>query len=620
MIIVIKRKLLASLIGALLWACHPFAWAQIERVEPPFWWADMQNETLQLMVYGSDIGTASVTSSSASVTVSEVRSAESSNYQFVSLELSDQHKPGKVELRFTMPSGVEHVLDYQFRQRVDGSRQRTGFSSKDVIYLATPDRFANGDQSNDNDETLYEKVDRTNPDGRHGGDLAGLQNSLSYLSDLGVTMVWLNPLQENNQQDYSYHGYSISDLYNIDARFGGNDALLRFTEAARKMGIGLIMDTIPNHIGLNHWWMRDLPSRDWVNNEGVFMQTSHRHEMIQDPYAPASDKRAFSDGWFVPTMPDLNQRNADLANYFIQNNIWWVEYAGLSGLRVDTLPYAEKAFTREFNRRLLQEFPNLNIVGEEWTTNPAIVSYWQAGKKNQDGFDAGTPSLMDFPLQEALIKSLTEQQEKGKGMIRLHAVLANDFQYPDPSNLVVIADNHDMSRLFTLVGEDIAAYKMALTFLMTTRGVPQLFYGTEILMGNPGTEAHGVIRSDFPGGWAGDKVNAFTGKGLSEQQLDAQRFVKTLLNWRKSASAIHSGSLVHYLPEDGVYVYFRANDQQLVMVLMNNNQEEVEVDTTRFKETSKAASSMKNVMTGARKDYGRSITVPARTAAVFELN
>ncbi len=611
--------LAAAVICALVMSYHGVASADIKRVEPPFWWAGMYSDTLQLMVYGDEIGKAKVGSSSSAVRVVEARSAENSNYLFVTLKLSKEHKPGAVVLTFSLPDGSEFVHDYMFHQRKEGSRERLGFSSKDVIYLATPDRFVNGDVSNDNVASLHEKVDRQNPDGRHGGDLSGLENSLTYLSDLGISMVWLNPLQENDQEEYSYHGYSISDLYNIDARFGGNEALLSFTSKAKDAGIGLIMDTIPNHIGLNHWWMSDLPSRDWVNNEGVFFQTSHRHEMIQDPYAPASDKRAFNDGWFVPTMPDLNQRNADVANYFIQNNIWWVEYADLSGLRVDTLPYAEKEFTREFNLRLLEEFPNLNIVGEEWTTNPAIVSYWQAGKKNQDGFDAGSPSLMDFPLQEALIKSVTEEEGSGKGLIRLHTMLANDFQYANPNNLVVIADNHDMSRLFTLVDEDIARYKMALTFLMTTRGVPQLFYGTEILMKNPGTDAHGVIRSDFPGGWPGDKKNAFTGEGLSQDQFDAQRFVKRLLNWRKSATAVHSGKLVHYLPEDGVYVYFRYDTKQKVMVMMNNNKESATLSTDRFAEVTEGVSSMTNVMTGAKHTFGGSIDVPAKTAMVLEL-
>ena len=598
--------------------------SKIQSVEPPFWWAGMVSDQLQLMVYGENIGDYQsvmiAKASNSSPKVIDVRSAENPNYLFVQLKLPATHVAGDVDLIFKSTNGAELTYRYTFKQRNDGSAQREGFSSKDVIYLVTPDRFANGDPSNDNFDDLYEQTDRANPDGRHGGDLAGLTQSLEYLAQLGVTKVWLNPLQENNQEEYSYHGYSISDLYNIDARFGGNDALLAFTRRAKEFGIGLIMDTIPNHIGLNHWWMKDLPSKDWVNNEGVFTQTSHRHEMIQDPYAPESDKKAFNDGWFVPTMPDLNQRNSDLATYFIQNNIWWVEHADLVGLRVDTLPYAEQDFTRLFNQRVLAEYPKLNIVGEEWSINPAIVSYWQQGKKNQNGFDAGTPSLMDFPLQDALIKSLNAgESDSSQGITQLHLAIANDFQYPNPNNLVVIADNHDMSRLYTLVDEDIQRYKMALTFLMTTRGIPQLFYGTEVLMKNPGTDAHGVIRSDFPGGWDGDKANAFTSQGMSDEQLKAQDFVKTLLNWRKRTTAIHSGSLVHYLPENGVYTYFREDSKSLVMVAMNNNDTATQLNTTRFSEVTADVKSVLDIFTNKRTEFVDLIEVPAKTAVVFEL-
>ena len=614
----IKIAMAALLIQLFLFQSS-VVFAQIERIEPPFWWAGMVNKELQLMVYGPDAGKMKVSSGDANVKVKKARSAENPNYLFVDLELSSSLQPGDVELSFTSADGESIRKMYNFRERRAGSRERIGFSSKDVIYLATPDRFANGDTSNDSVDSLYEKADRNHEGGRHGGDLIGLADHLDYLYELGITMVWLNPLQENNQEEYSYHGYSISDLYNIDARFGGNEALLAFTAKARKMGIGLIMDTIPNHIGLNHWWMKDLPSKDWVNNEGKFFQTSHRHEMIQDPYAPDSDRREFNDGWFVPTMPDLNQRNPDVATYFIQNNIWWVEYADLAGLRVDTLPYAEKEFTKLFNESLLREYPNLNIVGEEWSVNPAVVAYWQKGKKNQDGFDAGSPSLMDFPLQQAIVSAVTEEEGHGTGMIRLHEILSNDFQYPDPGNLVVISDNHDMSRIFTQVGENYRLYKMALTYLMTTRGIPQLFYGTEILMKNPGTDSHGIIRSDFPGGWPGDQRNAFTGQGMTKAEIQAQQFVRKLLNWRKQATAVHNGKLTHYLPKEGIYTFFRQDDKQLVIVVMNNNLEDREVATKRFSEVAGGVTTKKDIFSGKTSDYKSTIKVPAKTALVFEL-
>ncbi|MFT6099494.1 MAG: glycosidase [Arenicella sp.] len=600
----------------------------VDRVEPPFWWSNMAQSDLQLMVYGQGLSDVQVESSTQMVTVRKVTAAENPNYVFVDLEISSQFKADLIELTFIGQSGQSQVYPYLIKPRVAGSRQRVGFSSKDVIYLVTPDRFANGDLSNDNVDGLTELSDRSKPGGRHGGDLAGLSDNLEYLAELGITKVWLNPLQQNNEPQYSYHGYSISDLYQIDARYGGNQALIEFSQQAQDLGIGLIMDTIPNHIGVNHWWMNDLPSSDWINNDGKFSQTSHSHEAIQDPYSSEQDRVEFSDGWFVPTMPDLNQRNPYLANYLIQNNIWWIEFAGLVGLRVDTLPYADKNFTTEFNARILFEYPNLNIVGEEWTTNPAVVSYWQSGKLNQDGYDGGVPSLMDFPLQEALVLALTEPENKQgrNGLRRLHTLFANDFQYPDANNLVVIGDNHDMSRLHTQLNDDAALTKMALTFLMTTRGIPQLLYGTEILMSNTGTEDHGIIRSDFPGGWSGDKSNAKTGEGLSVDALEMQAYLRALLNWRKATPAIHHGKLMHYLPKNGVYTFFRYLDDvggagdSVVMVVMNNNQSAVSLDLSRFVERIKGKQTMLNVITKESSSISKPLSLPAKSAQVFELN
>ena len=591
----------------------------LDHLEPPFWWAEMTNEELQLMAYDVDFVIQDVASSSKEVVVESVEYESNKRYAFINLRLSPTLKASTVKLTFKGAKGQSIEVDYDFKKRINGSAQRQGFSAKDVIYLVTPDRFSNGDPSNDSVEGLSETVDRQKVGGRHGGDLLGLQQHLGYLADLGLSKVWLNPLQQNNEPAYSYHGYSISDLYKVDARYGGNQALVDFSNAAKEKGIGLIMDTIPNHIGINHWWINDLPSEDWINNNGQFTQTSHNHEAVQDPYAPKSDQQEFNDGWFVPTMPDLNQRNRNLANYLIQNNIWWIEYADLVGLRVDTLPYADQYFTAEFNKRILSEYPNLNIVGEEWTTNPAVVSYWQTGKKNQDGFDAGVPSLMDFPLQEALIKGLLEPEADRNGLRRLHAMLANDFQYPDPQNLVVIGDNHDMSRLHTQLNEDVALTKMALTFLMTTRGIPQLFYGTEILMSNKGTDDHGVIRSDFPGGWATDSISARTGKGLSKDAADMQAFVKKLLNWRKASEAIHLGALTHYLPKDGMYVYFRSSEDENVMVVMNKNDSDSDLDLSRFQAELKGHKTLHNVFEGKALSMPKSISINAKTALIFDI-
>lgn len=591
----------------------------IKRVEPPFWWAGMRHQQLQLMVYGEDLAGSTVSSSSQRVKVTKAYSLDNPSYLFISLRLDRKLTPGGVTLTLTRERRRK-TIEYEFKPRKPASAERQGFASRDVIYLVTPDRFANGDPHNDAVPGLTESAERSSPDGRHGGDLQGITQNLNYLQTLGVSKIWLNPLQENNEPQYSYHGYSISDLYNIDARLGGKPALLALSSRAAQYGIGLIMDTIPNHIGVNHWWMSDLPSRDWINNQAVFAPTSHRRETIQDPHAAEQDRYDFNDAWFVPSMPDLNQRREELATYLIQNNIWWVEYADLSGLRVDTLPYADKQFTARFSRALLAEYPKLTIVGEEWSSNPAIVSYWQRGKVNRDGFRGGVPSLMDFPLQKALIQAINEQEGWDTGLIRLYQALANDFQYPNPDNLVIMADNHDMSRMMTQLHDDEARLKMALSILMTLRGIPQIFYGTEIGMSNTGSDKHGVIRSDFPGGWPTDTQNAFTGKNLSERQQRILAFTRTLLNWRKGEPLIHSGRLTHFAPRDGVYVYFRHQSEAAVMVVVNKNTQDRALDLTRFRERLIGFKSLRNVMDGVEQPLGKTLSVDPRSTAIFRLS
>ena len=500
------------------------------------------------------------------------------------------------------------------------------FSSADTIYLITPDRFANGDPDNDNIEGMGDAVDRSDPDGRHGGDIKGIADNLDYISKLGFTAIWLNPLLENRMPSYSYHGYASTDFYRVDARFGSNEEYRDLVRQARSRGIGVIMDMIVNHAGSEHWWMDDLPTGDWLNFQDNIQITSHEHISEQDMYASEYDKQMYSDGWFVETMPDLNQRNPLLADYLTQNALWWIEYLGLAGIRMDTYPYPDKYYMTEWTRRLMVEYPHFNMVGEEWTDNPAGVAYWQAGNRNKDGYVSYLPSLMDFPLQNALRWGLaTDEDSKMEdlrpgGLLYLYRALANDFIYPDPSALVIFPDNHDMSRIYTQLEEDYDLYRMALAYVLTMRGAPQIYYGTEILMANPGTEGHGVIRSDFPGGWEGDRKNAFTGEGLSDKELAAQNFVQTLLTWRRDKEVIHSGRLTHFVPEDGTYVYFRHDDSDSVMVVLNKNTEEVQLDLLRFDERLEGYQKASDVITGESMQLGGALTLPARSVRVLELH
>jgi neopullulanase len=616
------KSFLKALAMASVLACMCYdvpAQSSPERVEPPFWWIGMKNQELQLLVYAKDVSQTTPVMDYPGVSIARVTQVASPNYLFIYLTVSPDAKAGTAQIRFLRNKKVAYAYAYQFRQREGGSASRKGFNSSDVIYLITPDRFANGDQSNDNIPSLKEGVNRSNPDGRHGGDLKGVMDHLDYFKGLGVTALWLNPVQENNQPKYSYHGYSITDFYKVDERFGTNEDYRRLSAAARKDGIKIIMDVIPNHCGSEHWWMKDLPTSDWVNFQGKPSYTNHRRTAIQDIHGSHDDYVNMVDGWFVDTMPDLNQRNPMFSDYLIQNAIWWTEYADLGGLRVDTYPYPDPAFSAEFTRRIMEEYPNYNIVGEEMSFNPAIVSYWQRGKTNHDGYRSYLPSLMDFPLHGAVIEGLKEQESWFQGLIKPYEMLANDFLYAHPEDLVIFSDNHDVARFYSQIGEDLDLYKMGMTYFLTTRGIPQIFYGTEIIMTSPIERNDGLIRSDFPGGWPGDATNGFTGEGTTEKQAEAQRFVKRLLTWRKGADVIHNGRLMHFAPQNGMYVYFRYNESRKVMVILNKNRENQSLGTSRFREMLEGVKGGVDVIQDKQVSVGESISVPARSAMIIEL-
>jgi neopullulanase len=612
------RKWLAALVLALA-ATTAMAADRIERVEPSSWWIGMKDDRLQLLVHGDRVAELTPRLTYAGVSITGVDRVENPNYLFVNLRIAPATKPGSFRIDFLKGRSRAASHSYVLNAREPGSADRVGFGPQDTIYLITPDRFANGDPTNDTVKGMPDGLDRSKPLGRHGGDLKGVSNSLDYLAGMGYTQLWLNPVLENNQPEVTYHGYAITDFYKVDPRFGTNEDYRRLAADARKRGIGLVMDMVLNHCGSAHWWMQDLPSRDWFNHDSTFSPTTHVREALQDIHAADVDRRTFSDGWFVAAMPDMNQRNPHLATYLVQNSLWWVEYAGLSGIRVDTYSYSDRAFLTEWSRRMTQEYPQLNIVGEEWSSNPSTVAYWQRGRNPPDGYVSYLPSLFDFPLQEAVALGLKEPEGWGTGLRRIYKVLAQDSVYADPYNLVVFHDNHDMSRMLTSLGERQDLDRMALAFVLTTRGIPQIFYGTEVLMSNKGTEDHGVIRSDFPGGWIGDAKNAFTGHGLSDDERAMQDYTRKLLQWRRTAPAIRDGKLTHYVPTDDVYVYFRHDAAQNIMVILNNRDEARTIDTQRFLESIGSATTGTDVLSGQAHALDRGVAVPARSATILEL-
>ena len=598
-------------------------------VYPPNWWAGMQNPEVELMIYGEDVADDAVSLATGNVKVSRVKALDSENYLFVTLDTSGAQAQGLV-LTLTDNDGSQRTVHYPLEKRKEGSASRKGFGPEDAIYLIAPDRFANGNTANDNVDGYQDKVDRQFKGGRHGGDIQGIVDNLDYIKSMGFTQIWTMPMLENAMDKYSYHGYATTDYYRIDPRFGSNDAFIDFSEKAKSEGVGVIMDMVLNHIGSNHKWMEDTPSKDWINNEGKFVGTTHKRESLHDPHAIESDIKGFSDGWFVPTMPDLNQRNPHLANYLVQNAIWWVETADLSGIRVDTYSYPDKAFLSEWTNRLMDEYPKFNIVGEEWSVNPAITAYWQAGSQRHDDYDSALPSVMDFPLQAAVVKALNSDESWNSGFITVYETLATDFLYGDPNNLVIFPDNHDMSRIYTQLGHDKAKWNMAMTLLLTTRGIPQVFYGTEILMGNEGSDDHGIIRSDFPGGWPSDSdKNAFTGKGLNNDERWAQQRIKALLQLRQTHPQLFRGKLKHYAPVDGVYTYFReaekevkrsaqsdnGNNVESIMVILNKKA--VDLPLSDYAEMLESNDSITRISDGKKFKPTDTISLPAMSANVF---
>lgn len=591
----------------------------IDRVEPASWWVGMKHDRVELMVHGPGIAALTPRVAWAGVSVAGVARVENPNYLFVTLAIAADAKPGRLAIDFLDGERIAVRHPWRLEAREAGSAQRRGFDASDAIYLVTPDRFANGDPGNDSAAGMQEHANRADSNGRHGGDIAGIRQHLDYIAGMGFTQLWPTPLLENNQPQTSYHGYAITDLYRTDPRFGSNEDYRALSQEARERGIGLIMDVVLNHVGSSHWWMRDPPTPDWFNRAGHYAQTNHRRTTVQDPHAAPEDKALFVEGWFVKSMPDLNQRNPHLAAYLIQNTLWWIEYAGLSGIREDTFGYADTAFLSAWGRAVMDEYPGFAMVGEEWSANPAIVAHWQRGKANPDGHVPHMTSMMDFPLHIALRTALLQPEGWDGGWVGLYETLANDFLYPDPDRLVVFAENHDTPRVLAHLNGDIALFKMAMAHTATVRGIPQFYYGSEVLLAGPRERNDGELRADMPGGWAGDARSAFTGEGLSTAQRDAQQYLRTLFNWRKRTPVVQHGKLQHFAPAEGVYVYFRYDGKNTVMVALNKNPGTTSLALGRFGDFIKPGSDGRDIFSGTRVALDASLQLPGQSATILEI-
>ena len=591
----------------------------IERIEPPFWYAGMHNPILQIMCYGKNIAKLQV-SVSNSTPITKVQRTDNPNYLFITINTKNS-PPTAFYFIFKEKDKVVLTQKYSLKQRKENSAQRKSFDSSDVMYLLMPDRFSNGNPNNKNDVSTTEKYNRKLPEGRHGGDIQGIINHLDYIQELGATTIWSTPLCEDNDAECSYHTYAQSDVYKIDPRYGTNEDYVRLSSEIHRRKMKLVMDYVTNHWGLQHWMIKDLPTQDWINQFENYTQTNHKRTLVHDINASKIDTKICFDGWFVPTMPDLNQRNPFVLTYLTQNAIWWIEYANLDGFRVDTYNYAEPEAIAKWTKAITDEYPNFNIVGEISLRDQAQLSYWQKDSPigQIQNFNSHLPSLMDFILSDALLTIFNEDGNWETGMIRIYNNFTNDFLYPNVNNLLIFAENHDTHRLNHVYLNDIRKYKMAMTLIATVRGIPQLYYGSEVGMAGNKDEGDAAIRLDFPGGWEGDPINAFTKAGRTPGQNEYFDFTSKLFNWRKTKSVIHSGKMTHYIPEDNTYVYFRYNTSESVMILFNNNDEPKTLKMDRFAENIQNYKTGKDVSTDKIIDITNEIILEAKSALILEL-
>ena len=576
----------------------------IQRVEPLCWWTEM-NTPLTLLFQGEDLA-------DAQVTVQEVvgnkvmrgqclglvpkaqHNAESPNYLFVDMDVK---QAGTYRITLTK-NKKKATWTYTINSRREGSRMRQSFTSADVVYLIMSDRFVDGDETNNNLSQMAEKTDKSNIHGRFGGDIAGIISQLDHISRLGATAIWPTPLLEDNEASWSYHGYACSDYYHIDPRYGSNELYCSMVEQAHKKGIKVLMDMVPNHCGSTHWWMKDLPYHDWINQFDEFTTTSNVFSANYDINASEYDRKLSNRGWFDKPMPDMNLENPDLLKYFQQWAIWWIEYANLDGLRVDTYPYIEPVPGSKWLKAIREEYPNINIVGECWTRPASAVAYWQSGVKNYNGFDSNLPTVMDFPVEESIRQALeNDGKEWGAGMTRVYDAVAQDYLYADVNKLFMFLGNHDMDRFADIVKDnDLRRVKLGYVLLATMRGIPQVFAGDEYAMRSPDRSiGHSALRMPLP-----------LGKDVTPEQQEMFDFQSRLFQWRKGEPVIHTGRTMHFMGRDNTYAFFRYNEHEAVFVFVNGSEDERTIPTAHYAEIlSKYNPAGKDIISGEEIDLSR---------------
>ena len=637
-----KSSLLALLMGATI---SMNAANKIDRIEPTDWFVGMKNPQVQLMVYGKDIRTADVTTDYPGVRIDSLVRLDSPNYLLVYMNVKDA-QPGTMNLRFN-GKGVKQTVKYALKARKMRGEDHKGFTNADVLYMLMPDRFASSgtDKSRIKGMLPY-SINRNEPSLRHGGDINGIRQHLDYFNDLGVTALWFTPVLENNSPDNgkqsTYHGYATTNYYRVDPRFGTNEDYSALIEEAHAKGLKVVMDMIFNHCGFDHPWVKDMPSKDWFNYpewlypenqarnkktntiDGAatvndkYLQTSYKLTPVLDPYASQVDMKETVDGWFVPTMPDLNQRNHHLMTYLIQNSEWWIETAGIDGIRMDTYPYADRTAMAHWMEVLDEEYPNFNTVGETWVTEPAYTAAWQKDSKLSDQ-NSYLKTVMDFAFYDRVNLAKNEETDGWwNGFNRIYNSLCYDYLYKDPSHVMAFIENHDTDR-FLGNGQDTLALKQSLALLLTMNRIPQLYYGTEVLMNGTKQQTDGHVRRDFPGGFPGDKHNAFTKEGRTKEENQMFSWLSRLLHWRQGNELITKGKQTQFIPVDGVYVVARSLNGKAILTVLNGTSHQKKMQVTRYAEIIKSTTTAKNILTGRNIDLTKDVTLQPRATMILEI-
>ncbi|MBP9016590.1 MAG: cyclomaltodextrinase N-terminal domain-containing protein [Paludibacteraceae bacterium] len=589
----------------------------VDHLEPTFWWTDMKQTQLQLMFHGQNIAKCDFTIQDKEITIIRKELTDNPNYVFLYIDLQKADAPRKFQIVLKKEKKVQQYW-YELKERRANSSLRESFTSADAVYLLMPDRFCNGNTVNDSVKGYFQGAHRELPNARHGGDIEGIISKIPYLADLGITALWTTPLFEDNDTQYSYHHYACTNYYKVDPRLGNNTDYLRLADTCHAYGLKLLIDVVPNHCGWKHWWLNDIPDKNWFNTWKDYTSSNYRITAWTDPHASEADREKLIKGWFAPNMPDLNLNFPLLFDYLRQAYIFWIEYAGIDGMRVDTYPYNDIKAASRFIQSILEEYPKMNVVGECWVKTPAETAYYQTRNRNTGGFDSHLSSVMDFCLKDVFSMAFNEKEGWENGMMRFYSHFAQDFVYPNSDLIMTFLDNHDIDRFQTAVKNDIAKYKMALTMLLTVRGYPQIYYGTEIMMpGIPGSyEGH---RFDFPGGWPDDQRYAFIANGRTTAENEIFNYLRHLLHYRKKNTVLQTGKMKQFIPENGIYVFFRYNADKTVMIVANNNEQPTELNLQRFNEMLERHDQAKEIFNGNLYNLKNTLSLPAKSVMIYEL-